>query len=75
VTHQPSLPGLEGPDNVPSGRLGDIYEALPPEERAPYLQALHDRAVPAERLVMALARMGHSVSASLIRTYRRMELR
>lgn len=70
---QPPLPGMSEPRDVPSGRLGEIYKALPPEERTPYLEALHDRRIPAEKLVAALARfdLQVSVSASLIRTFRR----
>lgn len=68
---QPPLPGMDLPGDVPPGRLGDIYRALPPEERMPYLDALADRTIPAEKLSAALARLGHTASASLIRTHRR----
>lgn len=68
---QPTLPGLDLPRDLPPGRLGDVYQALPPEERTAYLDALHDRSVPAEKLVTALARFDLKVSASLIRTFRR----
>lgn len=69
---QPTLPGLDLPKDIPAGRLGDIYNALPPEERGPYMEALHNRSVPAERLSVALARLGHTASPSLIRTHRRL---
>ena len=68
---QPPLPGMPEEREIPPGRLGDIYRALPPEERTPYLDALYDRSVPAERLVAALLRFDLKVSASLIRTFRR----
>lgn len=68
---QPALPGIDPPKGIPPGRLGDIYHALPPEERMPYLDALNDRSIPAEQLVAALARLDQRVSASLIRTHRR----
>lgn len=68
---QPSLPGLDPPADIPPGKLGAIYEALPPGEQGPYLKHLRDRSVPAEKLVAALARLDQHVSASLIRTYRR----
>lgn len=69
---QPTLPGLDLPKDIPPGRLGDIYHALPPEERMPYLDALNDRSIPAERLVAALAeKFDQHVSASLVRTFRR----
>lgn len=72
---QPTLPGLDLPRDIPSGRLGDIYKALPPEERAPYMDALHDRSITAEALSGALAQMGFTASSSLIRTYRRLHVR
>lgn len=68
---QPTLPGLEGLSPVPGGKLGDIYHALPPDERIPYMRALNDKTIPAERLVKLLASMGHTVSASLVRGHRR----
>lgn len=68
---QPTFPGMESMSPVPQGKLGDIYNALPPDERLPYMRALNDKTVPAEKLVTILARMGHTVSASLIRTHRR----
>lgn len=72
MMHQPSLPGLEDPGPIPAGKLGDIYEALPLEEREPYLLALRDRTVPAEHLSQAVAQLGFQVSPSLIRTHRRL---
>lgn len=72
---QPTLPGMGESHAVPPGKLGRIYQALPPEERAAYLDALHDRSVPAEHLVAALAQMDQHVSASLIRTFRRVSSR
>lgn len=68
---QPTLPGFEQSVEIPPGRLGDIYWALPPAERGPYLEALADRTIPAEKLVAALARLDQRTSASLVRTYRR----
>lgn len=68
---QPMLPGMSRAKDIPPGRLGDIWHALPPDERMPYLDALADRNVPAETLSAALARLGQTASPSLIRTHRR----
>lgn len=71
---QPMLPGMSRAKDIPPGRLGDIWRALPPEERATYLDALHDRSLPAEKLSAALAQMGQKASPSLIRTFRRLHV-
>lgn len=68
---QPALPGLPEAHEIPPGKLGAIYWALPPNERTIYLDTLYDRTVPAEKLVAGLARLDQHVSASLIRTFRR----
>jgi hypothetical protein len=59
-----TLPGTPGP------RLTGIWAALDPAEREAFERhLLHGTA--AEDLVWILARYGHHVSASTIRTYRR----
>ncbi|WP_329022473.1 hypothetical protein [Streptomyces sp. NBC_00690] len=59
-----ALPGSPGP------RLLGIWESLDPDERAVFERHLLEGTA-AEDLVWILARYGHRVSASTIRTYRR----
>ncbi|MYT31772.1 MULTISPECIES: hypothetical protein [unclassified Streptomyces] len=58
------LPGNPGP------RLVGIWAALDPDEREVFERHLL-QGTAAEQLVWVLARYGHHVSASTIRTYRR----
>lgn len=51
--------------------LAEAIEALGEEDGAKIMGAVVDGKVPAERIAFALGELGHSVSASTLRTYRR----
>lgn len=54
--------------------LADAIEALGEEDGAKVLEAVNAFNIPAERVANALREVGHPVSASTIRTYRRCRL-
>lgn len=51
--------------------LQEIADALTGEDRADFIQALHDKSVSAYALAKVLNRRGYRVSNSLISVYRR----